>query len=78
LDGIIAAVGLVSRVYEDADFRKAGGEVPPCAGRSQPVALAFTQQQFYQLDGLASDEGLRLAPMSRREQEVTPRLFARH
>ena len=61
LDGTEAAVvGLVSRVYEDADFEEQAGEVLRVLAASSASALAFTKQQFYQLDGLAFDEGLRL------------------
>lgn len=61
LDGTeAAAVGLVSRVYEDADFEEQAGEVLRVLAESSASALAFTKQQFYQLDGLAFDEGLRL------------------
>ena len=55
-----AAVGLVSRVYEDADFEEQAAEVLRVLAESSASALAFTKQQFYQLDGLAFDEGLRL------------------
>ncbi len=61
LDGIeAAAVGLVSRVYEDADFEEQAAEVLGVLAEASPSALAFTKQQFYQLDGLSFDEGLRL------------------
>ena len=55
-----AAVGLVSRVYEDADFDEQATEVLRVLAESSPSALAFTKQQFYQLDGLTFSEGLRL------------------
>lgn len=55
-----AAVGLVSRVYEDADFEEQAGEVLRVLAESSASALAFTKQQFYQLDGLSFTEGLRL------------------
>lgn len=55
-----AAVGLVSRVYEDADFEEQAGEVLRGLAASSPSALAFTKQQFYQLDGLGFEEGIRL------------------
>ncbi|HET8713606.1 MAG TPA: enoyl-CoA hydratase/isomerase family protein [Gemmatimonadales bacterium] len=55
-----AAAGLISRVYEDADFEEQAGEVLRILAESSPTALAFTKQQFYQLDGLSFDEGLRL------------------
>jgi len=61
LDGIeAAAVGLVSRVYEDADFEEQAAEALRVLAEASPSALAFTKQQFYQLDGLSFDEGLRL------------------
>lgn len=55
-----AAVGLVSRVYEDADFEAQAGAVLRGLAASSPSALAFTKQQFYQLDGLGFEEGIRL------------------
>jgi methylglutaconyl-CoA hydratase len=55
-----AAVGLASRVYEDADFEEQAGEVLRVLAEASPSALAFTKQQFYQLDGIGFEEGLRL------------------
>ena len=55
-----AAAGLVSRVYEDADFDQQAGAVLRVLAESSASALAFTKQQFYQLDGLSFDDGLRL------------------
>ena len=55
-----AAAGLVSRVYEDADFEEQAGEVLRVLAESSASAIAFTKQQFYQLDGLTFAEGLRL------------------
>lgn len=55
-----AAAGLVSRVYEDADFEEQAGEVLRVLAEASPSALAFTKQQFYQLDGLTFADGLRL------------------
>ena len=61
LDGTeAAALGLASRVYEDADFEEQAGEVLRILAEASPSALAFTKQQFYQLDGLSFDDGLRL------------------
>jgi methylglutaconyl-CoA hydratase len=61
LDGTeAAALGLASRVYEDADFEAQAGEVLRVLAAASPSALAFTKQQFYQLDGLDFDDGLRL------------------
>ena len=55
-----AAAGLASRVYEDADFEEQAGEVLRVLSAASPSALAFTKQQFYQLDGLSFEDGLRL------------------
>jgi len=55
-----AAVGLASRVYEDADFEDQAADVLRVLAAASPSALAFTKQQFYQLDGLSFDAGLRL------------------
>ena len=61
LDGTeAAAAGLASRVYEDADFEDQAGEVLRVLAEASPSALAFTKQQFYQLDVLSFEEGLRL------------------
>ena len=61
LDGTeAAALGLASRVYEDADFEEQAAEVLRVLAEASPSSLAFTKQQFYQLDGLSFDEGLRL------------------
>jgi methylglutaconyl-CoA hydratase len=61
LDGAeAAAVGLASRVYEDAAFEEQAAEVLRVLAAASASALAFTKQQFYQLDGLSFDEGLRL------------------
>ncbi len=53
-------MGLASRVYENADFEEQGAEVLRVLAEASPSALAFTKQQFYQLDGLSFDDGLRL------------------
>jgi methylglutaconyl-CoA hydratase len=55
-----AAVGLVSRVYEDADFEEQAADVLRALAAASPSALAFTKQQFYQLDGLSFEDGIRL------------------
>lgn len=61
LDGTeAAAAGLASRVYEDADFEEQAAKVLKVLAETSPSALAFTKQQFYQLDGLGFEEGLRL------------------
>jgi methylglutaconyl-CoA hydratase len=61
LDGTeAAAAGLASRVYEDADFEDQAGEILRVLAEASPSALAFTKQQFYQLDGVSFEDGLKL------------------
>jgi len=67
-----AAVGLVSRVYEDADFEEQTGEVLRALAATSATALAFTKQQFYQLDGLPFEEGLRLGADVNAVSRATP------
>ncbi len=55
-----AAVGLVSRVYQDADFEQQASDVLRALASASPSALALTKQQFYQLDGLGFEAGIRL------------------
>ncbi|MGH7521013.1 MAG: enoyl-CoA hydratase/isomerase family protein [Gemmatimonadales bacterium] len=55
-----AAAGLVSRVYADAGFEEQAGKVLRVLAEASASALAFTKQQFYHLDGLSFDDGLRL------------------
>jgi methylglutaconyl-CoA hydratase len=54
------AAGLVSRVYEDADFEDQAGEVLRALATASPTALALTKQQFYQLDGSSFEAGIQL------------------
>ena len=73
LDGTeAAAAGLASRVYEDADFEEQAGEVLRVLAEASPTALAFTKQQFYQLDGLTFAEGLRLGADVNAVSRATP------
>jgi methylglutaconyl-CoA hydratase len=54
------AAGLVSRVYEDADFEEQAGDVLRALAGASASALAFTKQQFYRLDGLRFEDGIQL------------------
>ncbi len=56
-----AAVGLVSRVYEDSDFEEQAGDVVRALAGASASALALTKQQFYQLDGRTFEDGIRLS-----------------
>jgi methylglutaconyl-CoA hydratase len=67
-----AALGLVSRVYEDSDFDDQAGEVLRALAAASASALAFTKQQFYQLDGLPFEEGLRLGADVNAVSRTTP------
>lgn len=55
-----AAAGLISRVYEDADFEEQAADVLRILTGIGASALALTKQEFYQLEGLAFDAGIRL------------------
>jgi len=67
-----ATAGLVSRVYDDADFDEQVGEALRALAAASASALAFTKQQFYQLDGLAFEEGLRLGADVNAVSRTTP------
>ena len=71
-----AALGLVSRVYEDSDFDDQAGEVLRALAAASASALAFTKQQFYQLDGLPFKEGLRLGADVNAVSRTTPEFRA--
>jgi methylglutaconyl-CoA hydratase len=67
-----AAVGLVSRVYEDSDFEEQAAEVLRALAASSASALAFTKRQFYQLDGLDFAAGIRLGADVNAVSRTTP------
>jgi methylglutaconyl-CoA hydratase len=67
-----AAHGLVSRVYDDAEFSARVDEALRALAGSSATALAFTKQQFYQLDGLPFEEGLRLGADVNAISRTTP------
>src|SRR5207247_10046 len=67
-----AVLGLVSRVYEDSDFEDQAGEVVRALAAASPSALAFTKQQFYQLDGVRFEEGIRLGADVNAVSRTTP------
>ena len=66
------AAGLVSRVYEDSDFEEQSGDVLRVLAASSASSLAFTKQEFYQLDGMTFDEGIRLAADVNAVSRTTP------
>lgn len=67
-----AALGLISRVYDDSDFEEQVGEVLRALAAASASALAFTKQQFYQLDGLGFEEGIRLGADVNAVSRTTP------
>ena len=67
-----AGLGLVSRVYEDSDFDDQVGEVLRALAAASPSALALTKQQFYQLDGMRFEEGVRLGADVNAVSRTTP------
>ncbi len=67
-----AGVGLVSRVYEDSDFEEQVAEVLRALAASSASALAFTKQQFYQLDGMRFEDGIRLGADVNAVSRTTP------
>jgi len=67
-----AAVGLASRVYEDADFDHHVTDLLHALAASSPSALAFTKQQLYRLEGLSFEEGIRLGADVNAVSRTTP------
>ncbi|HVH68943.1 MAG TPA: enoyl-CoA hydratase/isomerase family protein [Gemmatimonadales bacterium] len=67
-----AGVGLVSRVYEDTDFDDQVSEVLRSLAAASASALAFTKRQFYQLDGLRLEDGIRLGADVNAVSRTTP------
>ena len=67
-----AELGLISRVYEDSDFEEQVGEVLRGLAAASASALAFTKQQFYQLDGLGFEDGIRLGTDVNAVSRTTP------
>ena len=67
-----AAVGLVSRVYEDSDFEEQAGDVLRALASSSASSLALTKQQFYHLDGMSFEDGIQLAADVNAVSRTTP------
>ena len=67
-----AALGLVSRVFDDAEFDARVGEAVRGLAGSSASALALTKQMFYQLEGLSFEEGLRLGADVSAVSRTTP------
>lgn len=71
-----AALGLISRVYEDADFDEQTADVLRTLTAIGPGSLALTKQQFYQLEGMPFDEGIRLGADVNAISRTTPEFRA--
>ena len=67
-----AVVGLVSRVYEDADFDEQAADVLRTLTSISASALALTKQQFYRLEGVPFAEGIRLSADVNAISRTTP------
>jgi methylglutaconyl-CoA hydratase len=67
-----AALGLISRVYEDADFEEQAGDLLRHLAGLSGTALAFTKQQFYRLDGMGFADGIRLSADVNAASRATP------
>jgi enoyl-CoA hydratase/carnithine racemase len=66
------AVGLASRVFPDAEFESQTQGVLRAIAAIGPSALALTKQQFYQLEGKAFDDGIRLGADVNAVSRTTP------
>lgn len=73
IDGAEAArIGLITRAFPPASFEQdVTGELAQLAGFSAS-ALALLKQQFYQLDGLGFEEGIRLGARVNAVARATP------
>lgn len=67
-----AQCGLISRVLPDAEFEAGARELLRGLAASSPTALAFTKKQFYQLDGMGVEEGVRLGARVNALSRATP------
>jgi len=67
-----AGVGLISRVFPDADFENGVGQVLQGLAGASATALALAKKQFYQLDGLGFEAGIRLGAKVNALSRATP------
>ncbi len=69
-----ASYGLISRVFEDADLASGGAveRILQALANTSASALALTKQQFYELDGLPFEDGLRLGAEVNAVSRTTP------
>jgi len=64
--------GLVSRVWPDAELEAQAGQLRRSLAGFSATALALTKQQFYRLDGVGFDEGVRLSADVNAVSRTTP------
>ena len=67
-----AAVGLISRVFPDAELAVQSDQALRRLGSMSSSALAFTKQQFYRLDGMDFGAGIRLGADVNAASRTTP------
>ena len=67
-----AAIGLVSRTFEDADFEEQAGDVLRTLAGISASSLAFTKRLFYQLDGVPFERGIQLSADVNAASRATP------
>jgi methylglutaconyl-CoA hydratase len=65
-------VGLVSRVWSDTSFEEQAGQLLRSLAGFSASALALTKQQFYRLDGVGFEEGVRLSADVNAVSRTTP------
>lgn len=67
-----AGAGLVSRVFPDQDFERSVAEVLRGLALAGGSAIALTKRQFYQLDGMGFEAGIRLGAQVNALSRSTP------
>lgn len=67
-----ASFGLVSRVFPDQEFETRASEVVRSLAAAGSSAMALTKRQFYQLDGLEFEAGIRLGARVNALSRATP------
>jgi len=67
-----AGVGLISRVFADAEFESGAAQVLKGLAGASATALALTKKQFYQLDGLGFEDGIRMGARVNALSRATP------
>lgn len=67
-----AGLGLISRVFADAEFEDGVNRVLQGFARASATALALTKKQFYQLDHTSFEDGIRLGARVNALSRATP------